>query len=69
MKVMLLVMDEQRVILDRLYEVVRENCDDCTIYRLSKPQQMKLGKFLASVNYEDFDRVVIFLGSSAWHRN
>ncbi|BBP57013.1 glycosyltransferase [Pseudomonas sp. St316] len=60
MKVMLLVMDEQRVILDRLYEVVRENCDDCTIYRLSKPQQMKLGKFLASVNYEDFDRVVIF---------
>ncbi|KQW37300.1 MULTISPECIES: glycosyltransferase family protein [Pseudomonas] len=60
MKVMLLVMDEQRVILDRLYAVVRENCDDCTIYRLSKPQQMKLGKFLASVNYEDFDRVVIF---------
>ncbi|CAH0253000.1 glycosyltransferase [Pseudomonas brassicacearum] len=60
MKVMLLVMDEQRVILDRLYEVVRENCDDCTIYRLSKQQQMKLGKFLASVNYEDFDRVVIF---------
>ncbi|BBP50902.1 hypothetical protein PHLH3_05280 [Pseudomonas sp. St386] len=53
-------MDEQRVILDRLYAVVRENCDDCTIYRLSKPQQMKLGKFLASVNYEDFDRVVIF---------
>lgn len=60
MKVMLLVMDEQRVILDRLYEVVRENCDDCTIYRLSKLQQMKLGKLLASVNYEDFDRVVIF---------
>ncbi|AEA66649.1 MULTISPECIES: glycosyltransferase [Pseudomonas] len=60
MKIMLLVMDEQRVILDRLYAVVRENCDDCTIYRLSKPQQMKLGKFLASVNYEDFDRVVIF---------
>ncbi|WP_339478305.1 MULTISPECIES: glycosyltransferase family protein [unclassified Pseudomonas] len=60
MKVMLLVMDEQRVILDRLYEVVRESCDDCTIYRLSKPQQMKLGKFLASVNYENFDRVVIF---------
>ncbi|SDB44234.1 Glycosyl transferases group 1 [Pseudomonas sp. NFACC23-1] len=60
MKVMLLVMDEQRVILDRLYEVVRENCDDCTIYRLSKQQQMKLGRFLASVHYEDFDRVVIF---------
>ncbi|MCI0993288.1 glycosyltransferase family 1 protein [Pseudomonas sp. ICMP22404] len=60
MKVMLLVMDEQRVILDRLYEVARENCDDCVIYRLSKQQQMNLGPFLASVNYQDFDRVVIF---------
>ncbi|SFB48645.1 Glycosyl transferases group 1 [Pseudomonas sp. NFIX10] len=60
MKVMLLVMDEQRVILDRLYEVVRENCNDCIIYRLSKQQQMNLGRFLASVNHEDFDRVVIF---------
>ncbi|MGN8274235.1 glycosyltransferase [Pseudomonas sp. SMV71] len=60
MKVMLLVMDEQRVILDRLYEVARDNCDDCVIYRLSKQQQMNLGPFLASVNYQDFDRVVIF---------
>ncbi|UVL84487.1 glycosyltransferase [Pseudomonas sp. B21-028] len=60
MKVMLLVMDEQRVILDRLYEVVQKNCDDCTIYRLSKQQQMNLGRFLVSVNHESFDRVVIF---------
>jgi hypothetical protein len=60
MKVMLLVMAEQRVILDRLYQVVQENCDDCTLYRLTKPQQKKLGRFLASVNYQDFDRVVIF---------
>jgi glycosyltransferase involved in cell wall biosynthesis len=60
MKVMLLVMDEQRVILDRLYEIVQLNCDECVVYRLSKKQQMKLGPFLASVNYQDFDRVVIF---------
>jgi glycosyltransferase involved in cell wall biosynthesis len=60
MKVMLLVMDEQRVILDRLYEIVQQNCDECVIYRLSKKQQMTLGPFLASVNYENFDRVVIF---------
>ncbi|WHS60884.1 glycosyltransferase [Pseudomonas sp. G2-4] len=60
MKVMLLVMDEQRVILDRLYAVVQENCDDCSVYRLSKQQQKHLGRFLASVNYETFDRVVIF---------
>ncbi|WP_213940056.1 glycosyltransferase [Pseudomonas sp. dw_612] len=60
MKVMLLVMDEQRVILDRLYEIVQQNCTDCVIYRLSKLQQMNLGPFLASVNYQNFDRVVIF---------
>ncbi|MCP1499305.1 glycosyltransferase involved in cell wall biosynthesis [Pseudomonas migulae] len=53
-------MDEQRVILDRLYEIVQLNCDECVVYRLSKKQQMKLGPFLASVNYQDFDRVVIF---------
>ena len=60
MKVMLLVMDEQRVILDRLYEIVQQNCDECFIYRLSKRQQMNLGAFLASVDYQTFDRVVIF---------
>lgn len=60
MKVMLLVMDEQRVILDRLYEIVQQNCDECIVYRLSKKQQMNLGPFLASVNYQTFDRVVIF---------
>ncbi|MVV50927.1 glycosyltransferase family 1 protein [Pseudomonas sp. PB120] len=60
MKVMLLVMDEQRVILDRLYEIVQQNCDDCVVYRLSKQQQMNLGPFLSSVNYQDFDRIVIF---------
>ncbi|HEX4551460.1 glycosyltransferase [Pseudomonas sp.] len=60
MKVMLLVMDEQRVILDRLYEIVQQNCDECVVYRLSKQQQMNLGPFLASVEYQTFDRVVIF---------
>lgn len=60
MKVMLLVMDEQRVLLDRLYDIVREHCDECVIQRLSKEQQMDLGAFLASVDYQDYDRVVIF---------
>ncbi|WP_242208840.1 MULTISPECIES: glycosyltransferase [unclassified Pseudomonas] len=60
MKVMLLVMDEQRVILDRLYDIVQQNCDECFIYRLSKQQQLNLGSFLASVDYQTFDRVVIF---------
>jgi len=60
MKVMLLVMDEQRVILDRLYEIFQRHCQACTIFRLTKQQQMNLGPFLASVDYHTFDRVVIF---------
>jgi glycosyltransferase involved in cell wall biosynthesis len=60
MKVMLLVMDEQRVILDGLYETVRQHCDACDIFRLSKQQQLNLGPFLASVDYQRYDRVVIF---------
>jgi glycosyltransferase involved in cell wall biosynthesis len=60
MKVMLLVMDEQRVILDGLYETVQRHCGDCAIFRLSKKQQLNLGSFLASVDYQRYDRVVIF---------
>lgn len=57
---MLLVMDEQRVILDHLYEMVKKNCEQCDIYRLNKAQQLNLGKFFRSNNYLDYDRVVIF---------
>ena len=60
MKVMLLVMDERRAKLDRLYETIQQSCDECVIHRLSKHQQMNLGPFLASVDYQNFDRVVIF---------
>lgn len=60
MKVMLLVMDERRAKLERLYETIQQNCDECVIHRLSKHQQMNLGPFLASVQYQTFDRVVIF---------
>lgn len=60
MKVMLLVMDEQRVILDHLYEMIKVNCEQCDIYRLSKKQQANLGRFFQANNYLDYDRVVIF---------
>ncbi|UZD95932.1 glycosyltransferase [Pseudomonas corrugata] len=60
MKVMLLVMDEQRVILDHLYEMIKANCDQCDIYRLSKAQQLHLGRFFQSNSYLNYDRVVIF---------
>lgn len=57
---MLLVMDEQRVILDHLYEMVKKNCEQCDIFRLSKRQQKNLGRFFQVANYLDYDRVVIF---------
>ncbi len=59
-KVMLMVMDEQRVILDRLYEVIQSNCSECEIHRLSKAQQMNLGPYLIATDYRRFDRIVIF---------
>ena len=60
MKVMLLVMDEQRVILDWLYESIKNSCESCTIFRLSGRQQRNLGHFLSSVDFRAYDRVVIF---------
>jgi len=57
---MLMVMDEQRVILDRLYEMIQRNCELCEIHRLSKAQQMDLGRYLESVDYRRFDRIVLF---------
>lgn len=59
-KVMLMVMDEQRVILDRLYKVIQDNCSECEIHRLSKEQQLQLGRYLDAADYRRFDRIVIF---------
>lgn len=60
MKVMFLVMDEQRVILDRLYEEIQHSCERCEVFRLSKSQQLSLAASLIRLNYQAYDRVVIF---------
>jgi len=60
MKTLLLVMDEQRVILDRLYEAIEENSAHCDILRLDKAQQFSLAVTLRDANYRSYDRVVIF---------
>lgn len=57
---MLLVMAERRTILDRLYDAVCAHCDESVIHRLSRDQHLNLGYFLASVEYKNFDRVVMF---------
>lgn len=60
MKVLLIVMDDQRVILDHLYERIRQNLEYCLVVRLSKSQQLNLASVLREHDYERFDRVVIF---------
>ncbi len=57
---MLLVMDEQRVILDHLYEMIRVHSGTCEIFRLNSSQQRNLGAFLASVAYRDYERIILF---------
>lgn len=61
MRVLLLVMDEQRIILDHLYEMIRVNISACDVVRLSRRQQSRLAGVLKQANYQGYDRVVIFL--------
>ena len=44
MKVILFVMDDQRVNLDHLYEVVRDSCASCEVVRLCKHEQQHLAQ-------------------------
>lgn len=60
LKVLLLVMDEQRVILDALYDAIKVHCESCDVVRLTGPQQSRLGKVFFDYNYRGYDRVVIF---------
>jgi hypothetical protein len=59
MKVALLVMKERRTILDHCYDSIKNALDDCTIFRLTDKEQMNFGKYLSSIDYKNFDRVVI----------
>lgn len=60
LKVLLLVMDEQRVILDSLYDVIKAHSGSCDVVRLSGAQQSRLAKFFRDHDYRNYDRVVIF---------
>lgn len=53
-------MDEQRIILDNLYEMVRLNSSACDIVRLSKGQQLHLATIFGQFNLPAYDRVVVF---------
>lgn len=60
MRVMLLVMDERRAILDWLYESIANALPECRIFRLTSEQQENLARFFKDNDPADYDRVVIF---------
>ena len=60
MKVLLLVMDEQRVILDSLYDVIKAHCGSCDVVRLSSARQSRLAEVFREYDYRGYDRVVLF---------
>lgn len=61
MKVLLLVQNEQRAILERLYDGIAEHCH-CDIRRLEREDQQNLRQYFARcVNVADYDRIVFFL--------
>jgi glycosyltransferase involved in cell wall biosynthesis len=61
MKVLFLVQDEQRIILDRLYDAVATHCD-CDLRRLGRKDQANLRRyFVRNVDVFAYDRILMFL--------
>lgn len=62
MNVLLLVMQEQRALLDHFYAGIAANCDACDIRRLSDHEQADLKKYFAQqIDIARYDRIVIFI--------
>lgn len=61
MRVLFLVQKDQRVILDRLYSAVGENCEQDLRWLTDKEQADLRGYFHKNVKYEQYDRILIFL--------
>lgn len=62
MKILFLVLDRQRVILDRLYDSVAA-ASDCDLRRLTDEEQRNLRRYFRAENIapERYDRIVLFL--------
>lgn len=61
MKVLFLVQDEQKIILDALYAAIGEHCE-CDLRRLSSEEQADLsGYFKRHVSADNYDRILFFL--------
>lgn len=61
MKLLLLVIKNQTVVLDSLYDAIAENAD-CDIRRLSSDEQSNLEKyFKRNIKTTEYDRIILFL--------
>jgi hypothetical protein len=61
MKILLLVQDEQRVILDKLYLAIAAAVEACEIRRLDSAQQANLRRYFRDIDVHSYDRIVLFL--------
>ncbi|KJJ64747.1 glycosyltransferase [Pseudomonas sp. 10B238] len=61
LKVLLLVQKEQRVMLDRLYEGIAQNCE-CDTRWLSRNEQANLKRYFSDyVSPQKYDRIIFFV--------
>lgn len=61
MKVLFLVQKEQRIILDRFYDAIAENCDMDLRWLSSHDQAHLRQYFKKNVKTENYDRIILFL--------
>lgn len=62
MKVLLLVMKEQRALLDSFYAAIAANLDTCDVRPLSDDEQANLNNYFAAhVDAAAYDRIVVFI--------
>ncbi len=61
MKIALLVMDEQRIILDNMYAAMAAEFEQCDVYRLNSEQQRHLSNTLQNIDVDAYDRIVVML--------
>ncbi|HRI90747.1 MAG TPA: glycosyltransferase [Accumulibacter sp.] len=61
MRILLLVQDEQRVILDKLYEAIVAAVGEGEIRRLNSAQQADLRSYFKNVDVTAYERIVLFL--------
>jgi hypothetical protein len=62
MRLLLIVMNERRALIDRLYEEISRGCEHCDIRRLEPHEQDNLAEYFADhVDVENYDRIAFMI--------